>query len=121
MAALDGLTGTSQFGAVNFWIVGGDATLPVVGGEARAEKTPIPHGNRRTVQLGGWDDEDLQVEVLVKDADLASLLALAQANTAATLARPNEDDRTATLVRVAGIRQWAPGVGASRAQLTFVL
>jgi hypothetical protein len=76
MGALDGMTGTSSFASVAFWQVTTDASVTRPGRTARVEKQGIPYGNSSTVQVGGYDIDDLQITAMLKDTDWPLLAAL---------------------------------------------
>lgn len=97
MSALDGMTGTSTFGGVSFWITqSSPGYVTSRGRKSNYQADPIPYGDNVTLQLGGRSRPPLALPVMVKTADWAALDALV--GTADTLDTATGLSVTAALV-----------------------
>lgn len=109
---------TSTFGAVGFRITDNQMALPEPGTTLRVQKDPIPYGNLSTVQIGGYDSDDLTLSIVLNTSDFAALRAAAQAATTATLTILGDIARTALLTKLGQPRKYAEG--ETIVQVTFM-
>lgn len=111
-------TGTSSFGSVHFWLQQpGTRTVPRRGKTVIYERTKIPYGNDAVLEIGGLDAPPMQRQVLIKDADWASMLGLL--GTTGTLALFGDSSTTATLVDWPHGEFWAEGYVTVQAKWEF--
>lgn len=119
MGALDGMTYRHSWGSRGFFLLGaGDRTLPRRGRVARYQKDPIPYGNAATLQFAGYDEEDLQLTIVIRAGDLAGWRNAIGSR--ATLAIQGDTPAQAFLANVGSIRAYPDDAGALSAQVQFV-
>lgn len=108
MSALSGLTPSSTFNGVGFWIVQrGERALPGRDVTALYDRKHIPYGDSAVVQIGGTDQQPLGREVLLKDTDVASFLA--QVGVVGTLNVDGVSFGSCLLAGATNVRNWAEG------------
>lgn len=119
MGALDGMTYRHSWGSRGFFLLGaGDRTLPRRGRVARYQRDPIPYGNSATLQFAGYDEEELQLTIVIREADLGAWRNLVGSR--ATLAIQGDSTQQAFLASIGSIKSYPDAAGAVSAQVQFV-
>lgn len=108
MSALTGLTGTSIFGGVRFWLVQrGDRSTPTPGRTLVVDIKHIPYGDTRVIQKAGRDREGIDRDVLLKAGDVGSFVG--QVGNSGGLTLNGVGVGTALLTSATNIRNWHEG------------